>query len=167
MGAINIDNVGKLEAFNTDGLRSLLITMSHIPNMKEKTLRYPGHTALIQEYINKGMFSKDNIERTSKELFKAWKLNDGEKEFTLLKIIIESDTDIIKYSLYNEYDAINKNSSMARTTGFTATASINLILNKLFTKKGIFPPEVIGAHKSCLDFIISYLKERSVLLRKV
>ena len=68
--------------------------------MKEKTLRYPGHAALVQEYINNGMFSKDNMERTSKELFKAWKLNDEEKEFTLLKVIIESDTDIIKYSLY-------------------------------------------------------------------
>ena len=113
------------------------------------------------------MFSKDNIKRTSKELFKAWKLNDEEKEFTLLKIIIESDTDIIKYSLYDEYDTINKNSSMARTTGFTATASINLILNNLFTKKGVFPPEVVGAHKSCLDFIMSYLKDRGVLLRKV
>ena len=164
---IEFEKIGKLEAFNTDGLRSLIETMKHIPNMKEKTLRYPGHIALIQEYINKGMFSKDNIKRTSKELFKAWKLNDEEKEFTLLKVIIESDTDIIKYSLYDEYDVINKNSSMARTTGFTATASINLILNKLFTEKGIFPPEVIGAHKNCLNFIISYLKERSVLLRKV
>ena len=56
---------------------------------------------------------------------------------------------------------------MARTTGFTATASINLILNNFFTKKGVFPPEVIGANKSCLNFITSYLKERSVLLRKV
>ena len=80
-------------------------------------------------------------------------MNDEEKEFTLLKIIIESDTNIIKYSLYDEYDAINKNSSMARTTGFTATASINLLLNNLFTKKGVFPPEVIGANKSCVDFI--------------
>ena len=44
----NFSEVGKLEAFNTDGLRSLLQTMSHIPNMKEKTLRYPGHAKLMQ-----------------------------------------------------------------------------------------------------------------------
>ena len=56
---------------------------------------------------------------------------------------------------------------MARTTGFTATASINLILNNLFTKKGVFPPEVVGANKNCVNFIISYLKDRGVLLRKV
>ena len=35
-------NTGMLEGFNTDGLRSILITMKHIPNMVEKTLRFPG-----------------------------------------------------------------------------------------------------------------------------
>ncbi len=164
---IEFEKVGKLEAFNTDGLRSLIETMKHIPNMKEKTLRYPGHVALIQEYFKQGMFSKDNINKTSKELFKAWKLRDEEKEFTLLKIIFESDTDIIKYSLYDEYDSVNKNSSMARTTGFTATASINLLLDNFFTRKGVFPPEVVGANKSCVDFIMSYLKDRAILFKKV
>ena len=97
----------------------------------------------MQKYFNKGMFNKNNIKRTSKKLFKAWKLRDEEKEFTLLKIIFKSDTDIIKYSLYDEYDTVNKNSSMARTTGFTATASINLILNNFFTEKGVFPPRLL------------------------
>ena len=50
--------VGKLEAFNTDGLRSLLQTMGHIPNMKEKTLRYPGHATLMQSMIDKNLFDK-------------------------------------------------------------------------------------------------------------
>ena len=42
------DEAGELEAFNTDGLRSLIYTMSHIPDMKEKTLRYPGHVDIIE-----------------------------------------------------------------------------------------------------------------------
>ncbi|MEY3444203.1 MAG: hypothetical protein RLZZ519_2484, partial [Bacteroidota bacterium] len=40
---VNFDGIGSLESFNTDGLRSIMFTMSHIRNMKEKTLRYPGH----------------------------------------------------------------------------------------------------------------------------
>src|SRR6476619_3048348 len=44
---MQFDEVGELEAFNTDGLRSLIITMNHIRDMKEKTLRYPGHHSLI------------------------------------------------------------------------------------------------------------------------
>ena len=38
---IEFDGVGTLESFNSDGLRSIIYTMPHIPNMKEKTLRYP------------------------------------------------------------------------------------------------------------------------------
>ena len=45
---IEYDEVGKLEAFNSDGLRSILTTMSHVSNMLEKTLRYPGHADLIK-----------------------------------------------------------------------------------------------------------------------
>jgi saccharopine dehydrogenase-like NADP-dependent oxidoreductase len=37
---VHFDEIGTLEAFNTDGLRSLLRTVK-IPNMKEKTFRYP------------------------------------------------------------------------------------------------------------------------------
>ena len=44
-----------LEAFNTDGLRSLIRTMDgRIPSMKEKTLRYPGHIAYIKELQEAG-----------------------------------------------------------------------------------------------------------------
>lgn len=51
---IDFPVVGTLESFNTDGLRSILFTMKHIPNMKEKTLRYPGHIALIQSLQKPG-----------------------------------------------------------------------------------------------------------------
>ena len=34
---IEFEKIGTLEAFNTDGLRSLIFTMPHIKNMKEKT----------------------------------------------------------------------------------------------------------------------------------
>ena len=45
---IEFDNVGTLEAFNSDGLRTLIDTLPHIPNMKEKTLRYPGHVEYVK-----------------------------------------------------------------------------------------------------------------------
>ena len=39
---IEFEGIGTLESWNSDGLRSLIDTMPHIPNMIEKTLRYPG-----------------------------------------------------------------------------------------------------------------------------
>src|SRR5690606_36768209 len=58
---MDFNGVGTLEAFNTDGLRSILHTMAHIPNMKEKTLRYPGHCELITALQRSGFFRRNNI----------------------------------------------------------------------------------------------------------
>ena len=114
---IEFEEVGKLEAFNTDGLRSILSTMNHIPNMKEKTLRYPKHAQLMIDYRNKGLFDKDNIQETSRQLFEDWKLEENEQEFTIMDIIIEGTTEKIKYHLYDEFNTTSQTSSMARTTG--------------------------------------------------
>ena len=50
---ITFDEIGTLEAFNTDGLRTMLKTMK-VPNMKEKTLRYPGHIEYIKVLLDAG-----------------------------------------------------------------------------------------------------------------
>ncbi len=160
---INFKDSLMLEAFNTDGLRSLLITMSHVKNMSEKTLRYPGHVELIKSYIKKGTLQNNE---TIKDLFKEWKLEPGEIEFTLLKVELQTNDKTINYELYDEYDKVDNITSMARTTGYTATASINLILENLFTKKGVFPPESVSNNKKIFNFILKYLSKRKVFLNK-
>src|SRR5207244_3412258 len=57
---IDFEPVGTLEAFNTDGLRSLLTTID-APNMKEKTLRWPGHAELMRVLRETGYFDKREI----------------------------------------------------------------------------------------------------------
>ena len=69
---------------------------------------------------------------------------------------------MIEYNLLDRYDPVTKISSMARTTGYTCTAAVNLIVKNLFNEKGIFPPELVGKYKNCFDFVINYLKERNV-----
>ncbi|MEP7165968.1 MAG: saccharopine dehydrogenase C-terminal domain-containing protein [Ferruginibacter sp.] len=176
---VDFENVGTLESFNTDGLRSILFTMSHIPDMKEKTLRYPGHIDLMKALLKAGFLGheaitfKDKkikpIDFTSALLFDKWKLQPEEEEFTIMKIIIKGKKDgkpeQVSYLLYDEYDAATKTSSMSRTTGYTCTAAINLLANKLFTEKGVFPPEMVGKEKVCFDFIINYLAERNIIYK--
>ncbi len=173
---INFDEIGTLEAFNTDGLRSLLFTMPHIPNMKEKTLRYPGHVELIIALKQAGFFDEQEIEIngtkifprkfSSKILFNDWKLGDEEEELTVMKIIIEGKKDKsplrVEYSMLDRYDNKTKTSSMSRTTGYTCTAAIHLIAKGLFKEKGVFPPELVGKNKICFDFVMDYLRERGV-----
>lgn len=173
---VHFRQVGTLEAFNTDGLRSLLHTMNHIPNMREKTLRYPGHINIIRALKETGFLDSEPvsingtgvspIDFTSRILFNAWKLDDGDEEFTVMRIIIRGMEGNVSreliYELYDEYDPVGKTSSMARTTGFTATGTAEMILGGIFTERGVFPPELVGRHQECFDFIIRYLGERNV-----
>ena len=171
---LNFEPVGTLESFNTDGLRSILFTMGHIPNMKEKTLRYPGHIDLMKGLIAAGFLSTEKInglattpmEFTSKLLFNQWKLGEEEPEFTLMQINISDKTKTITYNLYDEYDATTKTSSMSRTTGYTATAALNMLIDGQFKDKGVFPPELVGKYENCFNYMLGYLKERNVLYTK-
>ena len=177
---LEFDNVGSLEAFNSDGLRSLIFTLKNIPNMKEKTLRFPGHIKMIQALKSAGFLNNNPIkvkgheivpfDVTSEILFDAWKLNPEDREFTIMRIILQGKQNGIKkeivYDLYDVYDPIEKISSMARTTGFTATAATDMVLNNVFNNEGIFPPELIGKKEECFTYIIDYLKERNIIYKK-
>ena len=55
---------------------------------------------------------------------------------------------------------------MARTTGYTCTAAVNLIAKSLFNKEGVYPPELVGNDKTCFEFVLNYLKDRNVNWRK-
>ncbi len=172
---IEFSKAGKLEAFNTDGLRTLLRTMN-IPNMLEKTLRYPGHIEIIKLLKQIGFFDAKEIyvdgkkikpiDITSQMLFPHWKLEKDEREFTVLRVIMRGEQKTIQYDLYDEYDNETKTTSMARTTGYTCTAAARLILENRFNKKGICPPEYIGEDEECFGHIKSYLNKRKVKLIK-
>lgn len=172
--------IGTLESFNTDGLRSLLFTMPHIPNLKEKTLRYPGHVELISALKDSGFFSEQPVkingvditplQFSSAILFKEWKLGPTEEELTVMKVIVEGAESgkpkRVVYEMLDRYDAKTQMSSMSRTTGFTCTAAVHLIAKKMFADKGVFPPEFVGRDENCFAFVLDYLKQRGVMWRK-
>ena len=148
--------------------------MSHVPNMIEKTLRYPGCVEYLKVLRECGYFSYDPVEingnkirpidLTSKLLFPKWQMKEGDEDFTIMRIKIsgkEKDEDVeYTYTLLDRFkdDTI----SMARTTGYTCTAVANLVLDNKFVKKGISPPEFLGDH---FNFVNDYLTERDVIYK--
>jgi len=177
---LNFDEVGTLEAFNSDGLRTLANTLT-APNMKEKTLRYPGHIEKMRVLRESGFFSQDEvdvngikikpIDFTSKLLFPMWELKEGDEEFTVMKVIVEGEKDKKKirytYNLLDRHDKKTNIHSMARTTGYTATTMVRLLAKGMFDQKGICPPEYIGQKPECVDFVLNELKEKGVIYNKV
>lgn len=172
---IDFAGVGTLEAWNSDGLRSLIHTMK-IPNMIEKTLRYPGTIEYLRVLRESGFFSYDDIdvngkkikpiELTARLLFPKWKLKPGEEDYTVMRIAIEGSTNgkptSFVYNLLDRFEKETETISMARTTGYTCTAVTNLLLDGLFSEKGIIPPEILGKNSANFNYILNYLKQRGV-----
>jgi len=168
--------IGTLEAFNTDGLRSLIKTMD-IPFMKEKTLRYPGHIEKVKMLRETGFLNTEEIdvkgkkikpiELTSKLLFDQWVLEEGDEDFTVMKIVIEGIKDDKKlrytYDMLDRYDREKGIISMARTTGYTCTAVARVLLEGKFNQKGIIPPEYLGKNTEVYRSVIDYLAKRNVV----
>lgn len=172
---LEFENVGTLEAFNSDGLRSLMFTVE-ADQMREKTLRYPGYAEKIKLLSDNGFFSEELLEiqgqkispldMTSKLLFDQWKLTDGEIDVTVMRIIVEGDQKGEKvrfqYDLYDEYDSETRIHSMARTTGYTATMAVRLLDSGLFNKSGITVPEFLGKDQKVVDFMLEGLQKRQI-----
>ena len=173
---IDFAELGTLEAFNSDGLRTLARTID-APNMKEKTLRYPGHIEKIRVLRETGFFSKEPLDIngaeispldfTSRLLFPLWEFKEDDRDITVMKVIVEGKKDNgdvrYTYSLFDRYDEEKSVHSMARTTGYTATAAARMVAEKLYARKGMSPPEYIGKDRSCVDFIMEQLRERGVV----
>lgn len=172
---INFPGIGTLEAFNTDGLRSLIRTI-HCPNMKEKTLRYPGHLEKMKILRDSGFFSSDTIEinglkirpldLASKLLFPMWQLKEGESDITVMRVVAEGRKNgkqkCYTWELRDRYDPVSGIHSMARTTGYAATAAVHMIGHGLYNLKGISVPEQVGQHAECVRFLLDYQKNRNI-----
>jgi saccharopine dehydrogenase-like NADP-dependent oxidoreductase len=170
---IDFGRVGALEAFNTDGLRTLLRTI-RAPHLKEKTLRYPGHRDLMLVLRESGFFDKRKIdgvgisplELTSRLIFPMWQRPPEEDEFTVLRVIVEGRKDGRRrrytYDLYAELDRETGESSMARTTGYTCTTIARMLARGDLRQTGVLAPEQLGAIEGVLPRVAEALKERRI-----
>ncbi len=179
---IDFEQCGTLEAWNSDGLRSLLQNMPDIPDMKEKTMRWPGHIEKALILRESGFFSSKPVEisgmmisplrMTEKILFsdKNWKPGAEEEEFTVMRVVVsgeENGTSVLHtWDLYDEYCPATKTSSMARTTGYACTAAVNAVLAGLYTETGLSPAEYLGRNEKCFKFMLEYLRDRNVYYLK-
>lgn len=173
---IHFPGLGTLEAFNTDGLRSLAKTMS-CPNMKEKTLRYPGHIEKMAFLRETGFFGEDEIkvngssfrpiDLTSALLFPKWKLDEGEVDLTVLRVEVngrEKGRPVSHiFQMLDRFDPVTGVHSMARTTGYTATAAVRMLAEGWYNEPGIAPPEVIGRYRGAFESMIAHLEKRNVI----
>jgi len=110
------------------------------------------------------------LDATSAVLFKQWLLREEDDEFTVMRVLVEGTADgrpkRIQYDLFDRRDRATGFSSMARTTGFPATAVARLVLAGRFRRKGVMPPEFLGADEAVFRAVMDDLAARQVIYRQ-
>jgi saccharopine dehydrogenase-like NADP-dependent oxidoreductase len=172
---LEFPHVGTLEAFNTDGLRTLLRTIK-TERMIEKTLRYPGHIELMQILRASGFFRKDEIDIggvkvkpmdvAEKLLFPLWTYEEGEEDITVMRVIAVGMKDgrnmRFSWDLFDTYDHVKHESSMSRTTAFPCAIIARLVASGKYKNPGIIPPEFLGRNPAIMKTVLDGLAERGI-----
>ncbi len=172
---IDVPGVGTLESFVTDGLRSLADTLK-VPNMVERTLRWPGHVELMRVFRETGFFSLEPLavggqtlrprDVTAALLFPKWTFDEGEGDITVMRVrssgLKNGAPHRFTFDFVDRFDAASGLRSMSRSTGFTATAVAGLILDGTLKEPGVHAPEALGARPGILDRVLDYLRARGV-----
>ena len=124
-----------------------------------------------------GFFAREEIELdgvrvrpidvSSRILLGNWSLADDEPDLTVMRVLVEGVKDgrttRYLYDLLDRYDEVSGVHSMARTTGYTATAMLRLLGRGLVPGPGVVPPERIGREAASFEFVLAELAERGVV----
>ncbi len=187
---VDLPGVGTVEAFNTDGLRSLAATLggvrrgsgTGIPNIRERTLRWPGHVELMLAFRAAGYFSKEPIAvsaadgtithiaplaMTAALLFPKWTFGEDEPDLTVMRVIGEGrlarkERVRLIWDLFDVRDATTGFTSMSRTTAFPCAIVARLLASGALKRPGVIPPELLATEPGVLDTLLREHARRGI-----
>jgi saccharopine dehydrogenase-like NADP-dependent oxidoreductase len=157
-------DLGQLEAFPSDGLRSLLSSYPRCREMVELTLRWPGHLRAMRRLSSAGKLdgSPDTdspLRRTAGSLARHF---PGDRIPDVLLMEVHASY-LGKRRAYRVVDRARGGiTGMSRTTAFTATAALHALARGMFSTPGEHPPEVLGRDGRVRDLILKDLRARGI-----
>jgi saccharopine dehydrogenase-like NADP-dependent oxidoreductase len=164
---IEWDGVDSLEAFYTDGLRTLLRTLEDVPTMEEKTIRYAGHAEKMKFLFDMGYFDEE-CERTSPRsvslcLLRRLSVNPV-KDILLMRIRgieeREGEREAVTYEVFDRAD--ERHTAMERTTGYGCGMFAYLLFKQKIAGPGVIPPESVGMDEEVAAMGLNLLKEEGI-----
>jgi lysine 6-dehydrogenase len=173
---ISFDEVGPLEAYYTDGLASLSLTMRGEikEHLFEKTLRYPGHVDRLLFLRECGLLGREpirvgDIEVAPRDLILevlAPHLELGpDGDLLVMRVIVEGIKNGHEtrhtFELIDAFDRDRNHTAMGRTTGYTATIAARMIANGELGDKGVVFPERLFVG-SRFETMVDRLADRGV-----
>ncbi len=152
--------VGRCEAFYTCGLGTLARTGPRMgfQELSEKTVRYPGHRDKVLFLRQCGLLSQqpvlvDGVEVVPQRLTAAVLMpllrQGDERDLSVLRVVVEGRkagrTARLTFEMIDFYDREARVTSMARTTGYTCSIIIGMVLRGRFGGPGVAPLERVFA----------------------
>ena len=134
---IEVPGKGKMEAFLTDGLRSVLDTIPAV-ELSEYTVRWPGH---IQRFIDERESGKLDVQSLTSD----WEYNEKIPEFTWMEVSAEG-LDGQKMNWLVQDHGGDDGHSMARATGLVTVCCVEEWLKEPnMLPPGVHPPEALSS----------------------
>jgi lysine 6-dehydrogenase len=174
---VTFDSLGTLEAFHTAGGLSTMPFRyeDKVPTMEYKTLRYPGHAALMEDVRAMGLLSLDPVDVKGQKVvprdaFIASVLPKLHKpkgrDLVALRVVAtgkKNGATVSKsFELVDKYDEKHEISAMMRTTGYS------LSITGLMQARGQVSPPGVHTPDECIPpaAYIAELRKRGIDIKE-
>ncbi len=171
---VDFPGVGTLEAFYTDGLRTLIDSFPGASRLSEKTLRYPGHVEKIELLKGLGFFSEEPVtvegvkvtpKSVSARVFEGSLTMDvGDLLAMSIEVsgVKDGEGKGYGYTVLEYFDHESGDSAMARTTAYTTSITAKILVDGGVQGKGVVPMEKLGADPGFAEKMFEELGKRGV-----
>ena len=167
--------VGTLEAFHTGGGISTMpwAYEGHVQTMEYKTLRYPGHVAIMRPIRELGLLDLTPVMVKGKEIVPrdafiaivSPKLNKPHaRDLVALRVDVQgTDGRRVSWELLDYYDQAHGISAMERTTGYSLSITALMQGDGRISARGVHTPDEAVP----FDAYVAELSRRGVEIREV
>lgn len=173
--------VGRCEAFYTYGLGTLARTGVGLGfrELGEKTVRYPGHRDKVLFLRECGLFSQEPVtvdgvrivpRRLTGAVLTPLLQRGDPADITVLRVVVKGVKAGRKagwvFEMVDFYDPETKFTSMARTTGFTCSIIVGMVLRGRIAARGVAPLEKVFADKDLYGELTKEMAKRDMVIRE-
>lgn len=165
-GTIEVEGVGRLEYFPTDGLRSLLETHSWMDELAEYTLRWPGHIDTMKRLRALGLLSDSQVKSDGclvparGFLAGLLKRRYGGVRDMLVMVVEAEGRGRARASVIVRAD--EEWSAMAKATGGFQAAVVEVLARGMVRGEGVMYPEHLASMPGVPERILGLLEEAGV-----
>jgi len=150
---VTLEGAGEMEAFYSDGLRTLLDSLPEVPEMGEKTLRWPGHVEAVRPLL---------AEKRLRDEFRRRCVANPPRDLVVLAVRVRWGDKRREALLVDRYDPQTGMTAMSRTTALTTSVVTQLAARGGLPEKGVQPLERVARDANAYRFVVDEMARRGV-----